>query len=75
MRIGAAVAKLRNGALVRRIGWPSASFLSMNNDLHVILLYRKVRDKATCEAWAIRQEDLFADDWTEVRKVERNADR
>lgn len=75
MRIGAAVAKLRDGALVRRTGWPRASFLSMNNDLHVIMLHRKVKDRATCEAWAIRQEDLFADDWAEVRKIERDANR
>lgn len=75
MRIGAAVAKLRDGALVRRLGWPRASFLSMNNDLHVVLLYRKIKDRTTCEAWAIRQDDLFADDWTEVKRIERDADR
>ena len=74
MKIGTAVTKLQSGALVRRMSWPKASFLSMNNDLHVILLYRKVKDKATCEAWAIRQEDLFADDWTEVKRIERRRD-
>lgn len=74
MRIGSAVAKLAAGKLVRRMSWPKASFLSMNNDLHIVLLYRKVSGRATCEAWAVRQEDLFASDWVEVRKVERRRD-